>query len=52
MLGPPEYTEAMRHFSIVNVQQSACVVELATQGHVATIVRVVPPPTIDNERPS
>jgi hypothetical protein len=39
-LGSPEYTEAMDHFSAVNVQQSACVVQPATQGHVGTIVRV------------
>ena len=41
-LGSPEYTEAMFHFSTVNVQQSACVVQPATQGHVGTIVRVSP----------
>jgi len=39
MLGSPEYTEAMSHFSAVNVQQSTCVVEPATQGHIGTIVR-------------
>ena len=42
MLGSPEYTEAIRHSSTVNAQQSACAVELATQGHVGAIVRVVP----------
>jgi hypothetical protein len=41
--GSPEYTEAMDHFSTVNVQQSACVVQPATQGHVGTIVRVFSP---------
>jgi len=40
--GSPEYTEAMSHFSAVNTQQSACVVEPATQGHVGTIVRFFP----------
>ena len=43
MLGSSEYTEAMRHFSTVNVQQSACVVQPATQEHVGAIVRVFSP---------
>ena len=43
VLGSPEYTEAMVHFSAVNVQQSACVVQPATQGHVGTIVRIFSP---------
>lgn len=37
-VGSPEYTEAMVHFSAVNVQQSACVVQPATPEDVATIV--------------
>ena len=43
VLGSPEYTEAMVHFSAVNVQQSACVVQPATQAHVGTIVRAFSP---------
>jgi len=39
-LGSSEYTEAMRHFSTVNIKESTCVVQPATQEHVAKIVRV------------
>ena len=42
VLGSPEYTEAMRHFSVMNVQQSACVVQPATQDHISTIVHFSP----------
>ena len=37
-LGSFEYTEAMSHFSTVNAQQSACVVQPSTQEQVATIL--------------
>jgi len=40
VVGSPEYTEAMHHFSTVNVEESACVVQPATQEHVSEIVRV------------
>ena len=40
VLGSPEYVEAMNHYSKVNIQQSACVVQPATPAQVGTIVRV------------
>ena len=41
-VGSPEYTEAMVHYSAVNVQHSACVVQPATPSEIATIVGVFP----------